>query len=154
MYLEWLDCVCFAQVQILRSVDLKEMEIALKFAMDDLMMNGTYNATGHLGTFWLQLPMDSEGDRPFEATLLNASLVPKINIDAEAACDPERNARITTFNIPLLYDGVSSTFENLDPAFETVIQGIMIFILETQNIVLTTAIQSFLATTISNIMCP
>ena len=78
------------------------------------MINGTYNATGHLGTMWLQLPMDSEGDRPFEAKLLNSVLVPQITIDAEASCDPEKNARITDFNIPLLYDGIYSNFENLD----------------------------------------
>ena len=121
------------------------------------MVNGTYNTTGHLGTAWLQLPMDSEGDKLFEARLLNATLVPKMNIDAEADCDPEdpeRNVRITDFNIPLLYDGVSSKFENLDAAFETIIQGIMIFVLESQNMVLEAALQRFLANSISNIMCP
>ena len=142
------------QVQIVRSSDLKEMEIGLKFGLGDLLVNGTYNTTGHLGTMWLQLPMDSDGDRLFQVTLMNAVLVPKINIDSEAACDPDRNVRITEFNVPLLYDGVSSQFENLDTAFETIIQGIVIFILESQNIVFVSALHSLLSKTISNIMCP
>eukprot|EP00091_Calanus_sinicus_P016489 TRINITY_DN35883_c0_g1_i1.p1 TRINITY_DN35883_c0_g1~~TRINITY_DN35883_c0_g1_i1.p1 ORF type:complete len:237 (-),score=36.76 TRINITY_DN35883_c0_g1_i1:89-742(-) len=44
------------QVRILRSSDLKQMEIAAHFGLGDLMVNGTYNTTGHLGTVWLQLP--------------------------------------------------------------------------------------------------
>ena len=117
-------------------------------------MTGIYNTTGHLGTVWLQLPVDSEGDQLFTTTVLNATLVPKITIDAEAACDPERTVRITEFNIPFLYDGVSSTFENLDSAFETVIQGIVIFILESQNIVVVNALRTLLSKTISSLMCP
>ena len=144
----------FLQVQILRSSNLKEMEIGVKFGLGDLMVNGTYNMTGYLGTMWLQLPMDSQGDQLFQSTLLNATLVPQINIDAEAACDPEKNLRITEFHIPLLYDGVASDFDNLDTAFETIIQGIVIFLLESQNIVLESTLRSFLSNTISNIMCP
>jgi hypothetical protein len=144
----------FLQVQILRSSNLKEMEIGLKFGLGNLMVNGTYNMTGYLGTMWLQLPMDSQGDQLFQATLVNATLVPQINIDAEAACDPENNVRITEFNIPLLYNSVASNFENLDTAFETIIQGIVIFILESQNVVLESTLRSFLSNTISNIMCP
>jgi hypothetical protein len=144
----------FLQVQILRSSDLKEMEIGVKLGLGDLMVNGTYNATGHLGTVWLQLPMDSEGDQLFQLTLVNATLMPQFNIDAEAACDPEKNVRITEFNIPLLYDSVASNFENLDTAFETVIQGIVIFLLESQNIVLESTLRSLLSKTIINIMCP
>ena len=102
------------------------MEIGAKFGLGDLMVNGTYNTTGHLGTMWLQLPMDTQGDQLFQTTLLNATLVPQINIDAEAACDPEKNLRITEFHIPLLYDS-NSNFDNFDTAFETIIQGIVIF---------------------------
>ena len=96
----------------------------------------TFHSSGHLGTMWLQFPMDSQGDQLFQTTLLNATLVPQINIDAEAACDPEKNFRITEFHIPILYDGVVSNFDNLDTAFETIIQGIVIFIVESQNILL------------------
>ena len=130
------------------------MEIGVKFGLGDLMVNGTYNTTGHLGTEWLQLPMDSEGDQLFQLTLVNVTLMPQINIDAEAACDPEKNVRITEFNIPLLYDSVASDFDNLDTAFETIIQGIVIFILESQNVVLESTLRSLLSNTISNIMCP
>ena len=122
--------ICFSQVEILRSGDLNEMEIASIFVLGDLMMNGTYNTSGYLGKSWLQLPLDSEGDKLFEVTLLNAVLMTKIKVDAEADCQDRRRARITELSLPLLYDGVSTKFENLDQVFETVIEGIMIFILE------------------------
>ena len=124
------------------------MEIASRFVLGDLMMNGTYNTSGYLGKSWLQLPLDSEGDKLFEVTLLNAVLMTKIKVDAEAACQDRRRARITELSLPLLYDGVSTKFENLDQVFETVIEGIMIFILESQNMDLVTALQSFLSTSI------
>ena len=128
------------------------MEIASRFVLGDLMMNGTYNTSGYLGKSWLQLPLDSEGDKLFEVTLLNAVLMTKIKVDAEAACQDRRRARITELSLPLLYDGVSTKFENLDQVFETVIEGIMIFILESQNMDLATALQSFLSTSI--VICP
>ena len=130
------------------------MEIASRFVLGDLMMNGTYNTSGYLGKSWLQLPFDSEGDKLFEVTLLNAVLMTKIKVDAEAACQDRRRARITELSLPLLYDGVSTKFENLDQVFETVIEGIMIFILESQNMDLVSALQSFLSTSIGDALCP
>ena len=130
------------------------MEIASRFVLGDLMMNGTYNTSGYLGKSWLKLPMDSEGDKLFELTLLNAVLMTKINIDAEAACQDRRRASIKELSLPLLYDGVSTKFENLDQVFETVIEGIMIFILESQNMDLVSALQSFLSTSIGDALCP
>jgi hypothetical protein len=130
------------------------MEIASRFFLGDLMMNGTYNTSGYLGKSWLQLPLDSEGDKLFEVTLLNAVLMTKIKVDAEAACQDRRRARITELSLPLLYDGVSTKFENLDQVFETVIEGIMIFILESQNMDLVSALQSFLSTSIGDALCP
>ena len=89
------------------------------------MINGSYNTSGYLGKSWLQLPLDSKGDKLFEVTLLNAVLTTKIKIDAEAVCQDRRRARITDLSLPLLYDGVSTKFENLDQVFETVIEGII-----------------------------
>ena len=86
--------------------------------------------------------------------MLNAVLMTKIKIDAEAACEDSRRARITDLSLPLLYDGVSTKFENLDQVFETVIEGIMIFILESQNMDLVTALQSFLSSSIGDALCP
>jgi hypothetical protein len=130
------------------------MEIASRFVLGDLMMNGTYNTSGYLGKSWLQLPLDSEGDKFFEVTLLNAVLMTKIKIDAEAACQDRRQVRITELSLPLLYDGVSTKFENLDQVFETILEGIMIFILESQNMDFVTALQSFLSSSIGDAICP
>ena len=130
------------------------MEISAEYMLGDLVMKGLYNATGHLGTMWMQIPFNSDGDKPFNITVNNARLVPKITIDAKAACDPEQNLRITEFTLPFLYDSVESAFENLDSAFETIFQGIVIFILESQNIIVINAMRNFLSSTLGNIMCP
>ena len=126
------------------------MEISSRIVLGDLMMNGTYNTSGNLGKSWLQLPLDSEGDKLFKVTLLNAVLMTKINIDTETACDDRRRVRITELSLPLRYDGVSTKFENLDQVFETVIEGIM----DSQNMDLVNALQSFLSTRIGDVICP
>jgi len=152
--LHGLSQIYLDQVKILRSANLTEMEISAEYMLGDLVMKGMYNATGHLGTMWLQIPFDSDGDKPFNITVNSARLVPRITIDARAACDPEQNLRITEFTLPLLYDSVDSEFDNLDSAFETIFQGIVIFILESQNIVFINAMRNFLSSALGNIMCP
>ena len=98
----------------------------MEYMLGDLVMKGMYNATGHLGTMWMQIPFNSEGDKPFNITVNNARLVPKITVDAKAKCDSGQNVRITEFTLPFLYDSVESKFDNLDTAFETIFQGIVI----------------------------
>ena len=118
------------------------------------MLNGTYNTTGHLGKSWLQIPLDSDGDKLFQVTLLNAVLETQMTVDAAPACDQDDNIKITDLKIPLLYDGVSIQFENLDQAFEAVIEGIVKFILDTQTSDLVTVLTSFLTKSMQGIMCP
>ena len=156
IFSEWVFTISFLylKVEVFRSSDLKQMEIAVRLGLGDLTIDGLYNSTGHLGTVWLQIPLDSKGDKPFKTVLRNATLVPQITLNAQAACDPEGSLRITDFNVPLLYGGVVSKFDNLDQAWETIIQGLLIFIIESQNMIFVGALRGFLASTISNIMCP
>ena len=125
----------------------------MEYMLGDLVMKGMYNATGHLGTMWMQIPFNSEGDKPFNITVNNARLVPKITVDTKATCDSGQNVRITEFTLPFLYDSVESKFDNLDTAFETIFQGIVIFVLESQNILVINAIRNFLSSTLGDIMC-
>merc|ERR1719348_1532998 len=96
------------RVEIWRSLDLKQMSVEIRLDIGNLTLTGLHNTKGHLGTAWLQFPMNSRGDQPFEVVLTNSTIIPSIKIDAEAPCDPERNIRITEFQVPLKYDGVVS----------------------------------------------
>ena len=48
---------------------------------------------------------------------------------------------------------MNTTFVNLDPSFATVMQGIMIFVLETQNVIIVNAIRSFLSSYFGSVFC-
>ena len=46
------------QVAVCRSRDLKQLDTSVHLGFGDLVVAGEYNCTGHLGTVWLQLPVD------------------------------------------------------------------------------------------------
>ena len=46
------------QVAVYRSRDLKQLDTSVHLGFGDLVVAGEYNCTGHLGTVWLQLPVD------------------------------------------------------------------------------------------------
>ena len=73
---------------------------------------------------------------------------------AAPACGQDESVKITDLGLPLLFDGVSIKFENLDEAFESILEGIILFVVETQNSELVTALQSFLTKNIFGILCP
>ena len=43
---------------VYRSRDLKQLDTSVHLGFGDLVVAGEYNCTGHLGTVWLQLPVD------------------------------------------------------------------------------------------------
>ena len=43
---------------VCRSRDLKQLDTSVHLGFGDLVVAGEYNCTGHLGTVWLQLPVD------------------------------------------------------------------------------------------------
>ena len=77
-----------------RNKDLTEMNIAIEFRIDQLQANGTYNVrrvkislhgkrvsikvTGWLGFEWI--PLESQGQQPFTAALINGTLSPQVLI--------------------------------------------------------------------------
>ena len=78
-----------------------------------------------------------------------------LNIDAEAEChkDQVRDVKITGFQIPMLYDAIEPSFEGMDDAFEAAVQGIVVVVLESQNILAVTAIKNIVSTYLDNIFC-
>ena len=64
-------------VDVTRSENLTDMRINLIFAFDSLEINGTYSLNGTLGWFSL----DSEGDRDFSVTMINATLSYQMEIN-------------------------------------------------------------------------
>jgi len=138
-------------VIITRNKDLTEMNIAIEFRLDQLQANGTYNVTGWLGFEWI--PLESNGQQPFTAALLNGTLSPQITIDTDAECDEAGEAKITELNIPLVYDTLTFDMENLDKAFDTVIQGILVVLLETQNMLAVAALRAMIAQSVGSLMC-
>ena len=78
-----------------------------------------------------------------------------LDIDAEAEChqDQVRDIKITGFQIPILYDAIEPSFEGMDDAFETVVQGVVVVVLEAQNILAVTALKNIVSTYLDNIFC-
>ena len=126
-----------------------------KFDFGDLVLNGTYNTTGYLGKSWLKIPLDSEGDKDFQVTLLDTVLRMRITVDAASACaDPDaRDIMITELDIPFEFDDVFIKFENLDEVFEKIIEGIIRYVLKTQNKELVTVLRGFLSKNMFGVLC-
>ena len=100
------------------------------------------------------MTLDSGGDQPWQAKLVNCSLVVKIVVDAEADCDEEGDAKITELDIPLVYETIVFNMEKLDKSFDTVIQGILVMVIKAQNIAAVSALRSLISSSISTLMCP
>merc|ERR1712110_664127 len=155
MRLYGLTNIHLEQVDIFRSKGLKTLDTSINVGFGDLVISGLYNSTGHIGTVWLQVPVDSLGDKTFNVTLHNFRISLSLNIDAEAEChkDQVRDVKITGFQIPMLYDAIEPSFEGMDDAFEAAVQGIVVVVLESQNILAVTAIKNIVSTYLDNIFC-
>lgn len=141
-----------SDIVITRNQDLTQMNIAVEFTIDEVTADGQYNVTGWMGWEWM--PIQSDGQRPFVAAMINGTLAPQITIDTAAECDDTGGAKITEFNIPLLYDTLTFDLEGLDKTFDSVIQGILVILLETQNVLAVAAIRALVARTVGSLMCP
>ena len=83
----------------------------------------------------------------------NVSASSQITIDTDAECDEAGEAKITELNIPLVYDTLTFDMENLDKAFDTVIQGILVVLLETQNMLAVAALRAMIAQSVGSLKC-
>ena len=53
----------------------------------------------------------------------------------------------------MLYDAIEPSFEGMDDAFEAAVMGIVVVVLESQNILAVTAIKNIVSTYLDNIFC-
>ena len=100
-----------------------------------------------------QIPRDVVLDFALKKDSLNVSASSQITIDTDAECDEAGEAKITELNIPLVYDTLTFDMENLDKAFDTVIQGILVVLLETQNMLAVAALRAMIAQSVGSLMC-
>ena len=67
--------------------------------MDVLRASGTFDVNGWFGLAgWPSINLNTNGEKRFEAKLVNATLEPVIEIDIDGGCDDEGNAIITEMN--------------------------------------------------------
>ena len=98
-------------------------------------------------------PVDSDGERSFSAEMYNATLVPKIRVDTRAGCDEDGNAIITDLKIPLKYDEVSFHMDNLGEFYNSVVNGIGVFLISSQNQLAVETLKGLIARNIASFAC-
>ena len=97
--------------------------------------------------------MDSDGERSFQAEMHNATLVPKIRVDTRAGCDERGDAIITDLKIPLEYDEVNFHMENLGEFYNSVVNGIGVFLISSQNQLAVATLKGLIARNIASFTC-
>ena len=95
----------------------------------------------------------SLGDKRFNVTLYNFTIALNVRVDAEPECAEDRSVKITELEVPLLYSALEPSFDGLEPAFESVLQGVLTFVIESQNIMLVAALKTFIVQYLNNIFC-
>ena len=91
--------------------------------------------------------------RAFHAEMYNATLAPKIRVDTRAGCDEAGNAIITDLKIPLEYDEVSFHMDNLGEFYNSVVNGIGVFLISSQNKLAVQALEGLIAKNIASFAC-
>jgi len=98
-------------------------------------------------------PVDSKGTQAFKAEMMNATLTACVRVDTRSGCDADGNAVITDLEIPLTYDEVTFTMNNLGDFYNTVVNGIGIFLISSQNTVAEAALGRMIARKIGSFTC-
>jgi len=137
------------EVLVTRSEDLTNLEVTARLGLDLLTANGTYSIKGMLG-WW---PVDSQGERSFHAEMYNATLAPRVRVDTRAGCDQQGNAIITDLKIPLVYDEVTFHMDNLGEFYNSVVNGIGVFLISSQNDLAVSALKGLIARSIASFAC-
>merc|ERR1719495_2693871 len=126
------------------------------FSFDKLSANGTYNLNGTLGG-WFGTSFTSDGDRPFDVDIVNATITPRVKLDttdeSEINCGENGDVLITDIEFPFSYDDISIMFDNLGYGYNAVINGLSIFILKTQEENLKGMVRSLIKDTVHSIIC-
>ena len=151
-----LSTIYINEVLVTRSKNLFDLDVKVVFKFDRLTMNGTYDLTGSLGG-WFGTSFTSEGARPFFAEIENATITARLRLDTSEnlnmECDRVGDVLMTDIGIPFTYDDISINFDNLGYTYNTVINGMSIFILKTQEKNLLTYVKDQVKNTVNSLIC-
>ena len=150
-------------VEVTRSENLTDFRANVNFGFNSLEINGTYSLHGNVFGWALT----SNGTRNFSIKMVNATLSPEIRL---ALIDPsDRSARgcsavesiglsldnvlIEEISIPLKYDDIDFKFENLGSFANTLVNGIGIYFLKTQEATLVGEIRNAIKKQVNSLIC-
>lgn len=150
-------------VEVTRAENLTDFRARIVFGFDHLEINGTYALKGYFG--WWEL--DSQGEQPFSIKMINATLAYEMDIDlispddwTARQCSPLEtmetatdNVLIEGINIPLRYDDIDFKFNNLGTFANTVVNGVGIYFLQTQEEFLVGEIRKAIKKNVNSLIC-
>jgi len=141
------------EVKVLRPPDLSQLSLAAAFSLPHLVANGTYNATGSGWWGFSWTAVDSQGPRPFDLEIVNATASLQVNVDSSAACDPSGGARVTSLSLNLDHSSLELSMDNIDDGFRFALQSILLISIEAQKLVAQGAIKGVIASYLGELMC-
>lgn len=150
-------------VEVTRSENLTDFRMRVVFGFDHLEINGTYAMKGYVG-WWA---LNSDGEQLFSIKMINATLAYEMAIDlvdpndwTARRCSPtesldtaESNVLIEEINVMLRYDDIDFKFNNLGSFANTVVNGVGIFFLQTQEETLVNEIRKAIKKNINSLIC-
>lgn len=149
---------------VTRSENLTDIDIKVTFSFDKLVINGTYSLKGFV-TFW---SVDSGGDQDFNIRIKKADFTYGMKMElvdpdsdwAGRRCDDrftaaqdQHDVLITEIRFPLLYEDVDFRFDNLGNFANTMVNGIGMYLLQTQEDVFVDEIRKAIKKNVNSLIC-
>jgi len=153
MQVHGLDGINMSQVLVTRAQDLSDFEMEITFSFDEIVANGTYTIKGWAG--WFEI--DSGGAQPFSVEIVNATLSPTIKLDTTRdyrfGCGTEDGVIISDIGFPLKYDDITFNFENLGAFFNTVVNGVGVYLIESNQQAIVNKVKSEIKKHANSLIC-
>ena len=143
------------QVDIRRNRGLSKLKLHSIFSLDLLRASGTFHVTGWVG--WAGYPsvnINSDGEKLFEAKLVNATLEPVIEIDIDRLCDEDGNALVTAMSVPLVYDDITFDTGGVNYFVNDAFVGALTFLFEKTNLEATASVRKVVQSYVNRWLCP
>jgi len=152
-----LSTIFINDILVTRAKNLFDFDMKVQFKFDKLTINGTYDLTGIIGGSWFGSSFSSDGKRPFTVDIINATITPQVKLDTtenqNLECLKAGDVLITDIGVPLKYDDISINFENLGYTYNTVINGLSIFILKAQEKSFVSYVKDTIRQNVNSLIC-
>merc|ERR1712029_140667 len=159
-----LSGINLTETLVTRSENLTDFDMTLTFTFDQLVINGTYNLTGNV---LFGGPLTSNGWKPFRIAITEASVSnrikmelidPAANWDSRSCSDnsfifDDPNVLITEIGMPLAYKDVNFRFEGLGAFANNMINGVGIYMLQTQEDTIKKEIRKNIKKEVNSLIC-